>query len=152
MQNPIAALPQKFGHAVADTWRRWRAHRASVAELAGQDPAELGRMASDVNLSCDELINLVRRDAGSADLVDRRLRALGFDPAALSAKETAVMRDLQRCCSGCNSKRRCANDLDAGITRGSWREYCPNALTLAALIAQRRRSPSFAARTMLRQK
>jgi hypothetical protein len=146
MQVPQTSFPRKVVHVLVGAWRGWRERRARIAELAACDPMELSHMAGDLNLSCEELISLARRDDRSADLVERRLRALGFDPAALSAREPAVMRDLQRCCSVCGNKTRCTHDLDAGVTRGNWRHYCVNSDTLAALMTQRRRSLSFAAR------
>jgi hypothetical protein len=152
MQGQRTSFAHELAHSVAGAWRNWRERRARVAELAACDSAELRHIAGDLNLSCEELIGLARRDERSANLVERRLRALGFDPAAINADETAVMRDLQRCCSGCSSKTRCAGDLDAGVTRGAWRQYCPNAETLAALLAERRRSPAFGASTAQRGK
>lgn len=40
--------------------------------------------------------------------------------------------DMQRCCSECIAKRRCAGDLDASDD-SRWQGYCPNAETLALL-------------------
>jgi hypothetical protein len=152
MRGQRTSFAHELAHSVAGAWRNWRKRRARIAELAACDPVELRHMAGDLNISCEELVGLVRRDNRSADLVERRLRALGFDPDAINADETAVMRDLQRCCSACSSKARCAGELDAGVTRGAWRQYCPNAETLVALLAERRRSPAFEARTAQRGK
>jgi hypothetical protein len=48
------------------------------------------------------------------------------------------LRDLQRACSLCASKRRCKRDLARKSTDPGWQQYCPNASTLHALIAERR--------------
>jgi positive regulator of sigma E activity len=52
-------------------------------------------------------------------------------------KEPHVMRDLQRACTLCASKRRCGRDLAANPSGPAWEAYCPNASTLHALITER---------------
>jgi hypothetical protein len=47
------------------------------------------------------------------------------------------MRDLQRVCTVCGSKRRCAHELAKNPSDPAWQKYCPNATTLAALVAER---------------
>jgi hypothetical protein len=39
------------------------------------------------------------------------------------------MRDLQRVCTLCASKRRCASDKEKQ-SDVDWQSYCPNAITL----------------------
>jgi hypothetical protein len=43
------------------------------------------------------------------------------------------MRDLQRCCSNCDSKQLCAHELEDKPKGASWPKYCPNEQTIAAL-------------------
>jgi hypothetical protein len=47
-----------------------------------------------------------------------------------------IMRDLERVCTLCGSKRRCERDLAAHPDDEVWRTYCPNAPTLEALSAR----------------
>ena len=48
--------------------------------------------------------------------------------------DPAVMRDLQRSCIMCDDKRRCKFDLINGVITDNFRDYCPNAFTLDALL------------------
>ena len=43
------------------------------------------------------------------------------------------MRDMQRLCSSCVSKKRCQLDLMLVPDDPHWRQYCPNAGTLDAM-------------------
>jgi hypothetical protein len=59
--------------------------------------------------------------------------ALHLDADALAKSEPSTMRDLQRLCSSCVSKKRCQRDLLLVPDDPMWRHYCPNADTLDAL-------------------
>jgi hypothetical protein len=43
------------------------------------------------------------------------------------------MRDLQRCCSNCDSKQLCAHELEDKPKVARWPAYCPNQDTIAEL-------------------
>jgi hypothetical protein len=47
------------------------------------------------------------------------------------------MRDLQRLCISCSEKQRCAHELDVGSAAEHFRQYCPNAYTLDALLTEK---------------
>jgi hypothetical protein len=47
------------------------------------------------------------------------------------------MRDLQRVCTVCGSKRRCEHELTNNPSYPAWQKYCLNATTLLALEAER---------------
>ena len=53
-----------------------------------------------------------------------------IDPTRI---DPAVMRDLQLLCTRCNSKQRCAQDLDDKPVPASWPKYCPNEPTIEAI-------------------
>ena len=52
----------------------------------------------------------------------------------------AISRDLSRVCSECLMTSRCRRELDAGSASANYNEYCPNALTLDALLETQTRS------------
>ena len=103
---------------------------AAVNELAGCDASELARVAQDLGISAADLRVLASRDKTAADLLKRRLETLRLDPTSV---DPALMRDLQRCCSNCESKQLCAHELEDKPTGASWPKYCPNEDTIAAL-------------------
>ena len=110
---------------------KWH-NRMARQELAGCDAGEIQRMARELGFTPGELMLLAGSGPDAADLLYRRLSALGMDSEKIKAVVPEVMRDMQRCCSECISKRRCAGDFDA-YDDSRWRDYCPNAGTLAFL-------------------
>ena len=74
------------------------------------------------------------------------LIALGVDPNGVEHDDPSVMRDLQRLCTTCGDKRQCELDLANGVSADKFRDYCPNAFTLDALLQakqeRRRRRPA----------
>ena len=123
-------------HALADTaigwWRSWRSARSNLAQLqqCGRDEAE--RIAHDSGLSAHDLRMTAAEWPDAADLLSHRLHAIGLSTEVASA-ERAALRDLQRTCSICQSKRICGRDLVRGEHDAGWQAYCPNASTLDAL-------------------
>ncbi len=118
----------------------WRRCRDWLGQRSSLDPAycpqeEIERMASDLRMPATELFSASRRGAKSAELLRRRLTALDLDPREISRTEPGAMRDLQRCCTLCGSRGRCARDLSRNASTPTWQSYCPNAGTLAALDA-----------------
>jgi hypothetical protein len=116
-------------------WQDWRARRRTMAELGRCAREDVERMAHDVGVDRAVLRVLAGKWPGSADLLSRRMDELELDPA--TQVEPAVVRDLQRVCSLCVSKRKCSHDLASHSSDPAWREYCPNVETLDALIAGR---------------
>ena len=108
--------------------RRWR--DGDLHNLSGR---EASRIASDVGVGVSELRALAVLPPDSADLLPRRLASLGLTEDDVIACAPGVLRDMERLCSFCRSKRRCAHDLSA--TTAKWPTYCPNAATFADLIA-----------------
>ena len=99
-------------------------------ELAACDALEVARIGQDLGISAADLRLLATRDKTAADLLNRRLEALRLDPTSV---DPAVMRDLQRCCSNCDTKQLCAHELEDKPKVASWPKYCPNEQTIAAL-------------------
>ena len=81
------------------------------------------------------------RDYQASDqavLLLRRMMALGLDLGRWSRLEPATIAELQRVCSACAERRRCASDLavhSGDPTWTGWQDYCPNAGKLALLSA-----------------
>jgi len=62
-----------------------------------------------------------------------RLRTLQLDPELISSAQSYGLRDLERVCTLCGSKRRCERDLVRNAGSADWRDYCLNVATLDAL-------------------
>lgn len=141
-----ALLPQNnrwsmFGSLVR-WWHRVLGARADLAELDSCGPDQTERMAKDLGISSAELRQLASYRADESDLLRQRMTKLGLDPEELARSDPATLRDLQRLCTMCTSRGRCARDLkrnaadphwQAWRENRDWREYCPNAATLNLL-------------------
>jgi hypothetical protein len=105
----------------------------SELKCCGEDEVE--RIAKDVGVSPAEFRKLVSRSPDAADLLLRRMAALDLDRNEVSRTEHRTFQDLQRVCTLCDSRRRCARDLARDSANPGWQDYCPNASTLMALDA-----------------
>ena len=114
-------------------WQRALHRHRSIAELAACPPSELHRIAEDVGLSEGDLKSLACSHAGPNELMPKRLQTLGFDPAFFRYARTAAYHDMERVCSTCKSRRRCARDLAKGDVQAGMQGYCLNASTIDAL-------------------
>jgi hypothetical protein len=65
------------------------------------------------------------------------MNEIKLDRREITHADPQVMRDLQRVCTVCGSKRRCEHDLVNNPSDLVWQKYCPNATTLLALAAER---------------
>jgi hypothetical protein len=120
-------------HHLADATVAWRRRRASVKEIGGLDLQEIGCIARDLGVSPREIGTLAAKGENAADLLVRRMKTIGLDPAQVDLK---VMRDLQRCCSICTQKGLCIHELEDKPRAAAWPKYCPNEQTLAALTGE----------------
>ena len=116
--------------AVAGWYRKWR-DASETAGLADCPPADVERIAKDIGLTIADLRALERTDEPLQ--LPRMLAALRIDAAELARTEPAALRDLQRVCALCDSKRRCRTELAAGDAARTYEGFCPNALTLKTL-------------------
>jgi hypothetical protein len=104
------------------------------AELAACGDREVEQIAKDVGVSTAELYQLARSDAGAEQLL-QRMAALDLDCKEVARLMPETMRDLQRLCTLCATRRRCTHDLAQDPNDPNWKEYCPNVATLLALDA-----------------
>ncbi len=112
-------------------WRNWQRRRKAIAEIRCCGRDEVERLARDVGVIGADLCVLAGKWPDSTNLLSQRLERLDLDTGNIEQMEPYVLRDLQRVCTLCASKRRCERDL--AVNSGTaWEEYCPNASTLHA--------------------
>ena len=125
--------------------RQWSALQVGeLLEMARLGTGEVAYLTQHMGTSAADDHAVSRGDV-EADLLRRRMMALGLDPYEWARSEPALLRHLSRCCSQCPTPERCALDLEAeanGAVRcgQNWRTYCPNVATLDALSAVQQRS------------
>jgi hypothetical protein len=125
-----AAEKSGFFHSIGQAWSRYRQRRLAMSELQALGTTELERMVHDAGLTFGDVLELAKQSGDSASLLYRRLEQAGID---FRAMEPAVLRDMQRCCSYCDSKPQCAHELEDRPKAASWPQYCPNRLTIESL-------------------
>jgi hypothetical protein len=132
MTSQSIARPAGLLNALSDAWSRYRKRRAAMVELRSLGDVEIDRIVKDAGLTFHDLLDLAKQDGEAASLLYRRLKEAGIDVKGI---ETGVLRDLQRCCSMCESKTQCAHDLEdmPKPQAASWPAYCPNKPTIEAL-------------------
>lgn len=132
MTAQVSTSPRQSGllQSLTDAWTRYRKRRNAMAELQSLGHGELERMVQDAGVTFSDLLALAKRGGDAASLLYQRLEQAGIDFKKI---DSAVMRDLQRCCTLCESKGRCAHDLEKSTKAASWPDYCPNRDTIAAL-------------------
>ena len=120
---------------IEDLWQAWTQNIGCPSDLGTCAPNEVERMARDIGLPASELQRLARRGPHAADLLLRRMAALGLDPDEVGAVDRATFLDLQRVCTDCDCKGRCKRDLGHHPDFNEWEDYCPNVATLKMLDA-----------------
>ena len=119
---------------VMNWWQDARRHMRRLHELDRLDPTELGRVAADLGLNADELVQIARQPDGQALLIDKRLQVLNLDQEDIRRLSPLLLRDLERTCALCSDKGRCAHDLAEDPLSPEWEKYCPNSGTLRSLL------------------
>ena len=125
-------------HTVFDTIANWiKDYREAIGqrtELANLTPEVVASIARDIGVSSEELSFFAAKGQHAADELPKLLRALGVDPKELTSVDPAKMRELQRICLTCGHKGQCRYDLASGKAASHYQEYCPNAVSLDALL------------------
>ena len=116
---------------IADWWRKHAEVRDNQANLSALGPDELARVAQDVGIPASDLRKLAQHCADAADLLEYRIASLGLSACELAHDAPAQLRDMERLCTMCEHKGRCARDLAADSSDPIWRRYCPNEGTLS---------------------
>jgi hypothetical protein len=120
--------------AIAQWIVKYRSARGLRNEMMACGPEDVARIARELRIHPSELVALGKKGPNAADLLQKLLVALGVDAEGLVHDDPLVVRDLQRLCITCGYKRQCAMDLESGVMAENFRDYCPNAFTLNALI------------------
>ena len=131
----MSAMPPRDKLGSLQTIWRWLRTQHDACDLAAVDDREVEQIAKDIGVSSAELYSLARSDAKDADLLLQRMAALDLDCKEVARLEPATMHDLQRLCTLCNRRKRCAHDLAHAPSDPNWKDYCPNVATLLALDA-----------------
>jgi hypothetical protein len=118
---------------VSDEIQQWAKHSgvASIIEA-------IANWVRNYRYAVGLRAELAHRGPDAANQLPRLLRALGVDPKELASVDPATMRAMERICITCGHKDQCEHDLAAGsAAESSYRDYCPNALSLNALFESR---------------
>jgi hypothetical protein len=126
-----------FVRRFAHWWRKWNGKRRAMLELDACGSAEMEHIARDVGVSGADLSILAGKWPDAADLLYSRMNEINLDRTQVTRADPQVMRDLQRVCTVCGSKRHCEHELAKNPSDPAWQKYCPNATTLSALAAER---------------
>jgi hypothetical protein len=124
-------------NSVAQWVIKYRRARDICDDLTNCGADEFANIARDLRLQPSELAILARKGPDAANLLRDLLNALGIDASNLERDEPLVMRDLERLCTTCHEKRQCRFHLANGIIADNFRDFCPNAFTLDALLQEK---------------
>jgi len=102
-------------------------------ELQGIDGAEFEQIARDLNLSPPELHAISAKSSIAVDLLNKRMAKFGLSSAAVRRRYPKVLRDMQRVCGLCSSRRQCLNKFAKETSDADASDDCPNTLTLQEL-------------------
>ena len=125
--------------AIANWVKKYRHAVGLRGEFAHCGAEEVALIARDIGVNPEELITIANKGPHAADELPKLLRALGVDPKKLGSNDPSLMRSLQRICISCGHKDQCQHDLAAGTAASNYRDYCPNAMSLDALLHENRR-------------
>ena len=125
------------GPAPATMARRaqaWLRRQRQAQRLWSMDPRERRRMAGELGVGPVDLGQAVTADRDDPLLLGEMMQRFGVDAAGLPTRTRGALRDMERVCASCPSKRRCVRALAAGSTAAECRAFCPNAPTLDSLV------------------
>src|SRR5262249_24885501 len=95
-----------FARRLPHWWRSWGGSGGTMADLDGCGPSEMERIARDVGVSGADLSILAGKWPDAADQLYWRMNEIKLDRKEVTHADPQVMRDLQRGCTVCGSKRR----------------------------------------------
>jgi hypothetical protein len=119
---------------------RWRAWWRKHHELADLPRDELQRLASDFGMASRDLEDLVAKGPHAADLLHERLAALNLTRSDVERIARGLVRYLERTCACCGDKAACKKDLATQPDDPGWKQYCPNATSLEAILRSKGRA------------
>jgi hypothetical protein len=107
----------------------WRYHN----ELGNLPRDELEHMAGEFGMTGRDLEDLAAKGPHAADLLYQRMAALGLSRSDVERIGHGLMRDLEKTGGCCNDKSQCKKDLAARAGDATWKDYCPNAVSLESV-------------------
>lgn len=73
----------------------------------------------------------------SEDLLARAMISIGIDFDDFAERESLWLHEMRLACHACTARSRCRRDLGTGDFARRYRHYCPNAESLARIVAGR---------------
>jgi hypothetical protein len=127
--------------SIMEIWETLQSRLAGARELNTLNMDQREELARDVGVSepvLERLFTSVRDQE-----LERLMYALSLDDRKIKlTNRGAIMRDMSIVCSECALVKRCQRELQEGSASRNYNEYCPNALTLNALLVAEGRSQS----------
>lgn len=125
--------------SIMEIWETLQSRLAGARELNTLNMDQREELARDVGVSepvLERLFTSVRDQE-----LERLMYALSLDDRKMKlTNRGAIMRDMSIVCSECALVKRCQRELQEGSASRNYNEYCPNALTLNALLVAEGRS------------
>jgi hypothetical protein len=119
--------------ALAD-WFRPTPYERDLEFLEKCRGEEMERLRAHVRGRPEDLRWLIGREPGSTEMLCHMMDVTGIDERKVPAKQ---MQELNRNCSQCSEKYRCADEIGTGRAAKTFEEFCPNAFALEALQQKR---------------
>ena len=109
--------------SIVERWRERREQAAALRALQFMGPDQAQIVAADMNLSLEDLKQVLSKGGMASRLLDRMLKARGLVAANI---DPASMREIESTCSRCACKTLCRRELDAGTAKLHAASFCPN--------------------------
>lgn len=129
-QRQSCSAAQRAFDAVADWVRRYRSALVGNDQLTKLDGSQVAAIAKDLGITAGQLSELASKGDHATAPLQELLAGLGVDPKEFEKIDIRVARDMQWLCVNCNDRSQCNFDLSIGIAATTFREYCPNAVTI----------------------
>ena len=136
-EPPSSPFVEAALKAVADWVTTYRNAIGLKDEFAMCGPEEVMRMARDIGVTPSQLQELARKGPDGAKLLKSMLVALHVDPKTIADIDPLVMREMNWLCVSCSNKKRCQHELSKGTATKNFHEFCPNALSIDEVLAQK---------------
>lgn len=106
-------------------------------ELMDSRPEAAEAIARDIGVVPSNLARLMAADREASKLYRPMMETLGLSPDAASRSQRTQLREIQITCSLCTTKRRCRKELAAHTAGQNLDAFCPNAVDLRRMAAER---------------
>jgi Family of unknown function (DUF6455) len=131
-------MPASYNWSIFKALKGWKGVCPGAVDSDVCSEHELKRRADYLGIPVAQLRWVSSHRPDPISLLERRMEALSLNPNEVAHIEPLTAQELRQRCIKCEKREKCAFDLaDERIDPGgqSWRDYCPNAATLAMLSA-----------------